>query len=53
MQNLILKNPSTSEIWALARSQGARSLFEDGIFKVIAGVTTIDELMRVAEPPKN
>lgn len=51
LQQLILKNPSTREIWDLARSQGAVSLYEDGIEKVKAGVTTIDELLRVAEPP--
>ena len=52
MQELILKRPSTNEIWQLARNQGAKSLFEDGILKVNAGVTSIEELMRVAEPPK-
>ncbi len=53
MQDLILKNPSTNQIWDLARSQGSRSMFEDGILKVKAGVTTIEELLRVAEPPEN
>ncbi len=52
MQNLILKHPSTQEIWELARRQGSRSLFEDGIDKILSGITTIEELLRVAEPPK-
>ncbi|PKL72752.1 hypothetical protein CVV26_00635 [Candidatus Kuenenbacteria bacterium HGW-Kuenenbacteria-1] len=51
MQNLILKSPSTQEIWKLARKQGSQSLFEDGIEKVKTGITTIEELLRVAEPP--
>lgn len=52
MQDLILKNPSTQEIQALARKSGSRSLFEDGLDKVNTGVTTINELLRVALPPK-
>lgn len=50
MRDLILKRPSTQEIWKLAHKQGSRPLFEDGIEKVKAGVTTIEELLRVAKP---
>lgn len=53
MQNLILHAPSTKEIWQLARKEGSTTLFEDGIEKVKAGVTTLEELLRVAEPPQN
>lgn len=49
LENLIVKHPSAGEIWDLAQSEGARSLFEDGIEKVKNGVTTLEELMRVAE----
>ena len=52
MRDLILKNPSTQEIQALATKNGSRSLFEDGLDKVNTGVTTINELLRVALPPK-
>ena len=51
LKELILKNPSTNQIWEVARRYGSRSLFEDGIDKVKNGVTTINELLRVAEPP--
>jgi len=51
MQNLILRSPSTKEIWQLARKEGSQSLFEDGIEKVKTGITTLEELLRVAEPP--
>lgn len=51
MKDLVLKSPSTQEVWNLARKEGARTLFEDGIDKVKNGVTTIEELLRVAEPP--
>ncbi|MBN1778988.1 MAG: type II/IV secretion system protein [Candidatus Buchananbacteria bacterium] len=49
MQDLILHSPSTKQIWQLAKSQGAVSLFEDGMEKVKNGITTIEELLRVAE----
>lgn len=52
MQELITHKPSTQQIWQLARSEGSVSLFEDGVQKVKNGVTTLDELLRVAEPPK-
>lgn len=50
LQDLVLSNPSTKQIWDVARSQGAHSLFEDGIEKVKQGVTTVQELLRVAAP---
>lgn len=53
MRDLILENPSTDQIWELARKQKALSLFEDGIFKVKEGITTLEELLRVAQPPLN
>jgi type II secretory ATPase GspE/PulE/Tfp pilus assembly ATPase PilB-like protein len=52
MQELILKNPSTQEIEALASSQGSISMFDDGITKVKGGLTTLAEVLRVVEPPK-
>lgn len=52
LQELILQNPSTQQIWQLARTQGARSLFEDGVLKVKNGITTLSELVRVATPPR-
>jgi len=52
MQELILKNPSTKEIWEYAVKQGSKPLFDDGIEKVKKGLTTIEELLRVASPPE-
>lgn len=51
MQELILKSPSTQEVAALARKEGSKTMFEDGIIKVRTGVTTLSEVLRVAEPP--
>lgn len=53
MQELILKAPSTREIEALARKQGSRPMFEDGIDKVKSGQTTLEEVIRVVEPPRS
>ncbi len=52
LQELIIKNPSSQAIWNLAKEQGAQSMFEDGIEKVKAGLTTLSELLRIVEPPK-
>lgn len=52
MKDLILQTPSTKEVWKLAKSQGSYSLFEDGIKKIRNGITTLEELLRVA-PPEN
>ncbi len=51
LQELILRNPSTKEVWELARKEGAVSMFEDGIEKAQNGMTTLDEVLRVAAPP--
>jgi type IV pilus assembly protein PilB len=50
MEALILERPSTQEIWKLAHEQGSGSLFEDGIAKAQAGLTTPEEVLRVASP---
>jgi type II secretory ATPase GspE/PulE/Tfp pilus assembly ATPase PilB-like protein len=50
LQDLIMQRPSSQEIWKVARAQGSSSLFEDGLNKVKNGMTTIEELLRVAIP---
>lgn len=52
IRDLILLRPSSKQIWQVAQKQGAHSLFEDGLEKVKNGVTTLDELIRVAAPTK-
>lgn len=51
LQELIVKRPSAQEIWKLARQEGAKSVFEDGLEKVKNGITSIEELVRIAPPP--
>jgi type II secretory ATPase GspE/PulE/Tfp pilus assembly ATPase PilB-like protein len=50
LQDLIAKQPSTKDVKELARSQGFKSMFDDGIEKVKSGITSIDELLRVVSP---
>lgn len=50
LRELILRRPSSQEVWKLARAEGATSLFEDGIEKVKSGQTTLEEVARVAGP---
>lgn len=50
MQALMLHSPSTQEIETLARKQGSKSMFEDGIHKVKQGATTLQEVLRVVSP---
>lgn len=52
MQDLMLKNPSAQQIWAYERAHGIKPLFMDGLEKVKSGVTTLDELLRVADIPE-
>jgi type IV pilus assembly protein PilB len=48
MEDLILKNPSIPEIKRLAKKLGMVSMYQDGLIKVLKGITTIEEVERVA-----
>jgi len=50
MQDLLIHSPSTREIEQLARKQGSRSMFDDGIAKAKRGTTTLAEVLRVVPP---
>ncbi len=50
-RQLISTDYKESEIMNLARAGGMRTLIEDGLEKVKAGVTTPEELLRVLGPP--
>ena len=47
IRDLILERASTAEISRRAREDGMMSMREDGWQKILAGVTTIDEVLRV------
>jgi len=46
---IILKEPSEVSILEEAKRQGMITMKQDGILKVLRGVTTIEEILRVAE----
>ncbi|HXJ79162.1 MAG TPA: type IV-A pilus assembly ATPase PilB [Candidatus Methylomirabilis sp.] len=47
IRDLILRNESTAEIRDVARAQGMRGLRQNGLQKVLEGITTVDEVLRV------
>ncbi len=48
IRRMILDRTSTADLKALALSQGLRTLYHDGLMKVAQGVTTLEEVLRVA-----
>jgi len=49
IENLIMNNPSETEITEAAKSQGILDMRQDGILKVARGITSLEELQRVVE----
>ena len=48
IQKLIVNHSTAAEIMRLAREKGTVTMRQDGILKVLSGITTIDEVNRVA-----
>ena len=49
MRSAILQGLDASALHAIATRAGMHSLYEDGLRKVAAGVTSLDELLRVTQ----
>jgi type IV pilus assembly protein PilB len=49
IKELIIKRASSDEIVKAARSNGMTTMLEDGIQKVLQGVTTLEEILRVTK----
>ena len=47
IEDAVQKNSSDREIWAAAKSQGLLTMKQDGVLKVLSGMTSMDELERV------
>lgn len=47
VENAVESNPSEREIWAAAKGQGVMTMRQDGTLKILAGVTSMEELERV------
>ena len=51
IQNAILRGASLEEIKKIARSEGMIDMWQAGLEKVKAGITTVEELQRVIKSP--
>ena len=51
VEQLIINRATSAEINQLARKKGMKLMFEDGFVKALSGLTTFEELLRVAAPP--
>ena len=49
VRDIVARNPALTELRAAAKASGMRTLREDGLLKVAAGMTTIEEVMRATE----
>jgi type IV pilus assembly protein PilB len=47
IKDMIMKGATSDEIEAQAKKEGMISMLEDGIFKAAAGLTTLEEVLRV------
>jgi type IV pilus assembly protein PilB len=47
LQRLIVGNPSRDELTAYLQQNGVKTLFDDGLERVLGGVTTLEEIARV------
>ncbi|MBU1557534.1 GspE/PulE family protein [Patescibacteria group bacterium] len=47
IRDLIIKNSTMEQIEDQAKKEGMMTMLEDGIFKAVQGVTTIEEVLRV------
>jgi len=49
LRRLVMQRADASEIERQARTEGMRTMYEDGIAKAVAGITTIEEVLRVTQ----
>jgi type II secretory ATPase GspE/PulE/Tfp pilus assembly ATPase PilB-like protein len=50
MKELLMTRPPSENIANLSKKQGGKTMFDDGVRKVVLGITTLNELLRVANP---
>ena len=49
LRDMVTGNPDVTQLRKLCRERGLVTLREDGIQKVMKGLTTVDEILRVTE----
>ncbi len=47
IENAVEMNPSEREIWLAAKGQGILTMKQDGVLKILQGITSLEELERV------
>ncbi len=52
IRDLIMKGRADREILNVARKAGMKTIFEDGIDRILQGLTTLEEVTRVVAPPR-
>jgi len=49
VRRLVLKHADATELQAAAQAQGMDTMYEDGLRKAVAGITTVEEVLRVTQ----
>jgi len=49
LRRLVMQHANEGDIEKQARSEGMHSMYEDGIAKAVAGITTLEEVLRVTQ----
>jgi type II secretory ATPase GspE/PulE/Tfp pilus assembly ATPase PilB-like protein len=49
LSEIVLKEPDETKILEEAKNQGMTTMKQDGIVKVLSGVTSMEEILRVAD----
>jgi type IV pilus assembly protein PilB len=49
LRDMVTRNPDVTQLRKLCRERGLVTLREDGFLKVMKGLTTVDEILRVTE----
>ncbi|RMG23764.1 MAG: type II/IV secretion system protein, partial [Methanobacteriota archaeon] len=53
IRELVARGAGVREITMIAREEGMMTLFEDGINKMLQGVTSFEEVLRISVPPED
>ena len=49
LRDMVTRNPDVTQLRKLCRERGLVTLRQDGFEKVMKGLTTVDEILRVTE----
>ena len=53
MEDILIENPSEKELLQITEKQGILNMREDGVVKVLRGITSLEELARVVDIEKD